>query len=653
MTEFDIPRDERLITDDDFFAAMDLSRRGLAPIRRRLDAGDLPGARAAVVEHFRTPRRPRWFFDLRDGRRGRAWHCWFGPAAAADAARGAEDVLQNRFDMGGERGWIIDCGPKLKWSTPATRSTGVPGNVFKRCPFMVELAIAHARSRKGRYAAKLAELVDRWVSDWPMLVDPEVGAGGNVLCQQYGYKAMPTGFRLLAWLDVIYSGALFAREVPVDTAFALIRSLWFTAWQYRRFATDRYRPANHHIWQRGTIPFMLGTLLPEFTELARLREQGRAVLAEHARRSFRSDGSYEERTSGYTVVALKMFCLAGEIARLNRTPLLNPAGRRTIRRSFDVLAEASLPQGFPADIGDELTTPRNMATCLAEGHRVFGSRACAAALKDLKLLRFLPKERRSAAGASTQRMSPAACRRGAGFLVARDRWSPRASAMVLTVPDGGIVNHSHADALNLQVVVRGRPIVGTPMSRLYWLSGVVSPATEKFCRYFRGYASHNVVLAGGVPEESQPPHYQGEPVSVDLAWKRRRDGIDARASRLLRNGGKLSREVEFRHRRGWTVRDTVLDSPGKPHRLLWHFEHGVELTRDGDFFLACSGNDGLRISFESPGRLRTRMRREKTMGTSLGWSGPDRPWILEVGFGGTPADEIITRFEILPRSACR
>jgi len=649
QTDSDIPRDQRLITDEDFFAAMDLSRRGPAPIRRRLDAGDLPGARAAVVEHFRTRRRPRWFFDLRDGRRGSAWNCWFGPDA--DAARRADGVLENRFDMGAGKGWIIDCGPKLKWSTPATRSTGVPGNVFKRCPFMIDLAIAHARTRKGCYAAKLAELVDRWPVDWPMLVDPEVGANGNILCKDYGYKAMPTGFRLLVWLDVIYSGVLFAREVPVETAFTLIKSLWFTAWQYRRFASDRYRPANHHIWHRGAIPFVLGVMLPEFTELARLREQGRAVLAEHAKRSFLPDGSYEERTLGYTEVALIMFCLAGEIAALNRTLFLAPAERRAVRRSFDVLAEAMLPHGVPADIGDELPTPRRTAICLARGHRAFRSRKCAAVLKALKLARFVPKELAAEPGNTLPKMPLASCRRGAGFLIARDGSSPRASAMVLTVPDGGIINHSHADALNLQLVVRGRPMVGTPMSRLYWLSGVVSPATEGFCRYFRGYASHNVVLAGGVPEESRPPHYQGEPVSVDLTWKRRRGGIEARASRELRNGGQLLREVEFRHGSGWTVRDTVLESPGKPHRLGWHFEADVELTRDGDSFLARCGDAGLRITFESGGRRRTRMRREKPVASPQGWSGRNRPWILEVSFGGGPEDELTTRFEILRRVA--
>jgi hypothetical protein len=99
------------------------------------------------------------------------------------------------------------------------------------------------------------------------------------------------------------------------------------------------------------------------------------------------------------------------------------------------------------------------------------------------------------------------------------------------------------------------------------------------------------------------------------------------------------------------VRDTVLESPGKPHRLGWHFESDVELTRDDDSFLARCGDAGLRITFESGGRRRTRMRREKPVASPQGWSGRNRPWILEVSFGGGPEDELTTRFEILRRVA--
>jgi hypothetical protein len=219
--------------------------------------------------------------------------------------------------------------------------------------------------------------------------------------------------------------------------------------------------------------------------------------------------------------------------------------------------------------------------------------------------------------------------------------------MVLTVPDGGLRNHAHADALNLQLVVRGLPIVGTPVSRLHWLSAGTGRDSEIFSRYFRGYTSHNVVLANGVPEEGRPPHYQGEPVSVELDWKKEHSGVRARASRRLESGGDLCREVVSRRGYGWNVQDRVIGSPGKPHRLLWHFEPGVELTGEGDSFTARSGGSGLRITFEPPGRPAADMRREEPMKSPQGWSCSDCPWILDIHFGGGQDDILTTRFEIL------
>ena len=47
----------------EFFAAMDLSRRGLSKLRRAVERGDEVKARAELVEYFRTRKTPKWFFD--------------------------------------------------------------------------------------------------------------------------------------------------------------------------------------------------------------------------------------------------------------------------------------------------------------------------------------------------------------------------------------------------------------------------------------------------------------------------------------------------------------------------------------------------------------------------------------------------------------
>ena len=267
----EIPGDEREIQDADVLNALDLTRRDLGGVRRTLDAGDLASAKGALVEHFRVRQRPRWFFDARTGRRKDVPSSWSGPDAVA--VRRADHVLKNRFHLTGDKLW--DFGKDLKWYIKEMRGLASPPSIFKRCNWMRDLATAYARTGRSVYAAKFAALVDRWFLDWPLVVDRDFGPRKAIFSRPDGHKAMPTAFRVVSWLDCLYGGIVFAPEVSVETAFGLIRSIWFTALQYRRYETSPYVPANHHLWERGTAPFVFGMMLPEFPEVVKLVEQGR------------------------------------------------------------------------------------------------------------------------------------------------------------------------------------------------------------------------------------------------------------------------------------------------------------------------------------------------------------------------------------------
>lgn len=54
------------LTDEEFFAALDLDRPELRAVRAAVAAANWPAARRELAKHLRTRRRPRWFFDWRD-----------------------------------------------------------------------------------------------------------------------------------------------------------------------------------------------------------------------------------------------------------------------------------------------------------------------------------------------------------------------------------------------------------------------------------------------------------------------------------------------------------------------------------------------------------------------------------------------------------
>ena len=646
-----LPRDERTFSDVDFLGMLDLRRRGLGAVRRALARGHLPAARAAAVEYFRTRRTPKWSFDLRDGRRGGPQCAWVSPPTPDSRGRynravtaRADEVCRHALRLAADL--PHDFGPGLGWRTKQMRGLLADASILKRCNWMRDLAAAHARTRNGKYAAKFDHLLNRWLDDWPLVVDEDFNPAGAILHAADGHKAMPTAFRVISWLDCLYCGVPFAPQVAIDTAFRLIKSTVFTALQYRRYAPSPYRPANHHLWERGTAPFVFGVMFPEFPELAKMVAQGRPVIKRHLRHSFLPDGGYEERTTSYTYAALKMFTLPLWLARLNRVPLLSRKETGVLRRCGDNLALLTLPHGHWADVGDGMQHVGRVSEMLSESVRLFRSPTALAVGASLGLAGRLDREARPALKAAAgQRLPLVVHQPDSGYFVARDAWSARASAMALSVPHGGIFNHAHDDAMSLQLVVRGEPIIGTPLSELYHVVNTRPYVRRLVRQQFYDAASHNVVLVGGPRKLSTPdrPTWGVVPEPVTTRWTETGDSVRVSCCQERATGATVVREVLFRHRRGWTVRDGVAGVPGARCVARWHFEYGVAVTREGRLFLAQAGQAVLAVGCTSDGPIQTRLYRDgRWLGKNPRRPGEPAPWALDVTFDG----RLVTVFEI-------
>jgi len=104
----------------------------------------------------------------------------------------------------------------------------------------------------------------------------------------------------------------------------------------------------------------------------------------------------------------------------------------------------------------------------------------------------------------------------------------------------------------------------------------------------------------------------------------------------------------FRHGKGWAVRDRVEGGGGRPHVARWHFEYGVDVTREGDGFVAVRGRARLRVVARSEGKARARLYRDRRwLGRNPLRPGEPAPWVLDVAFGGSGDDLLETRFEIV------
>ena len=652
-----IPRRQDTFTDAQFLAAFDLARRGLGKVRSSVERDDPARARAELVEYFRTRACAKWTFDLRDGRRGDASCLW--PAGIrmkrAQAIEESGNILANRVTI--RPGLVLDFGPELAWVTPETRDLGVPGNGFRCCAFMMQLAVAHAATRKATYARKFAELADRWVTDWPFEVDEHFTPRGIVFSREYGYKTLPTGVRLISWFTALYSGILFAPQVPVETAFRLLKVMWFTGLQYLRFRRAPYNGGNHHIMRCGTVPALVALMFPETPVLEPLLQMARETFSAHLERSILSDGGYEERSSSYSTVSLEMMMAPTWIGRRNGVALLDRRDTGRLRRACGRMVDLVLPNGSLPDVGDGTPDPSHTAFFLAMSREAVGLRGADATLRRLRLGRYLPASLRPAPARGRGRAEPpgqgappAVCHAPvSGHFLARSGQGSRASAMYLAVPNGEnpYTGHSHGEELSLQLVVRGECLVGTPATELYVYVNQARYRSTPARAYLYSTLSHNVVLVGSEALHSLDDLASGWGVvsaPVTCTWSRTARGVHVRASHEGYQGVHLSREVAFDHRSGWTVRDRVRGGGGRRHVLRWNLQYGVELSATEAGFIASRGNAGLAIDFSASTPHRARVyRNAKWLRPNLKRKGQPFPWVVDVTFGGTDDDWIETR----------
>ena len=176
--------------------------------------------------------------------------------------------------------------------------------------------------------------------------------------------------------------------------------------------------------------------------------------------------------------------------------------------------------------------------------------------------------------------------------------------------------------------------------------------TKKRGQFF-AMTSHNLVLVEGEPlrsiESLAPRNKWGaEPVPVKVKWETIDGGMHVLGSHRGYPGVRLSREINYRYGRSWTVTDRVAGMVKKGHIARWCFEYDVDVEETDAGFVAERDGVRLGVRFSSAGKARARLRRDtRWLGSNPQRPGVPAPWIIDVRFGGAGKDELTTVFEIL------
>ncbi len=612
-----LPVFEGDVKDYDVFRALDLNLPGLNETKEAYEKGDIPGAKKAFISYLETRKTPVYYFDYRSlplkkidtetnpyyfqsalGLNGDLKSfCLYVADRMMDnvyvlpgRGRGEVDLGRNYENMI-HFNFIEDQGKRHRHSL----------DMFVRGQFFESFAVAYHETGDRKYIDKFSELLQVFFRTYPLRIADTSPSASRFQFDE-DRDVMSTG-----WLTMVYTTLFYTRlpyETDTDLAFEIVKRIWFLGVQFTRFSKDGYRMYNHHLWERGLVPFILSIMFPEFPAFRKMRARGAQVVRRHVMDDFGPTGGYSEHSIAYwSGAALGEMMSRGLIlARLNDVPLLRNREFRRIDSAFTLLAMLSAPgQRYPS-LGDNRGPMIDPVLNL--GILATGNRACSEILEQRKT------------GVTKNSVSLDSSDDTAGFTVSRSSYTDKANyLLVSTKNDCGYTGHNHMDMLSVCLSIRGEEIIGEPYAgKLYHNVKMNSPQRG----YMYNMSSHNTVLCYGRPVQDDMVYANKwgvyRPDTPVDRFEVRKNGTYMKAHHKAYTFCEHVREIWFDRERGILVQDTVErgNRIEKAHIQRWHLMDGCEVKKlSSNSLLITKNNVKVMMITDSKAKIRVWKNTEK------------------------------------------
>jgi heparinase II/III-like protein len=382
---------------------------------------------------------------------GRPPDCRLIPSAAASvfpdlpplaSLAAAEKIRRHRFDLLGYED--LDFGTPIDWHLDPVHHKRSPRIPWRQIPFLDFDRIGDHKIiwelNRHQHLVTLAqagfrdEILAQW-THWQSENPYPIGINWA--------STLEVAFRALSWLWVRH----FIGDFHPD----LIPALHLHGWYIEHFLSTYFSP-NTHLLGEGVALFAIGTMCPQIADAPRWQTRGWQIVRKQAETQVRPDGFHFEQSIYYHVYALDFFQFARTLAAKNALAI-PPSFDRTIEKMSDALAILSQAGRLPS-FGDD------------DGGRVIGSPA--------------------------RPLAPSPHQPVGGIYSMTDAHS---QLFIDAGPQGALTGgHSHADALSIQLITSGHPVLIDPGTFCY-----VCPERDRF----RGTAAHNTLQVDG-RDQAQP-----------------------------------------------------------------------------------------------------------------------------------------------------
>lgn len=583
-----IPIDERNITDEEVFAAFDLSAPSLEAVRFALTQCNTARAKKELLRYLETRTAPRFLFDYR--------HL---PLTPIDTDKNPHDFQSSLGLNGSLKEFCLYAGKKLMnhiYVRPGRNRVEIDlgpdyenlphfnflkdqgkkhrtlSDIFVRGQIFEYLSILYHETADVKVLDQFEEVLQMFFDHYPLVLE-YTKPDASRFCLTEDRDVMSTGWLVLQYISLFYTRIPY--EINPELAFEIIKRIWFLGIQFRRFDTDAYRKHNHHMWERGLVPFLLAILLPEIPDFAAMKEHGASVIRQHILDDFNPHGGYSEHSIPYWSGAAlcEMLYRGIYLADLNQETLLDQESKKRLNLTFQALALISPPQELYSSIGDNGGPMVN--PILHIGEKILGNHTCG------KIL-----------GIRQQRISPAAvslpldyCDDQCGFACSRSSFSPDSNFMLMSVKvNCGDSGHNHMDMLSLFLTFRGQEFIGEPHARLLYQTVTMGSAHRG---YLYNMGSHNTVLAYGKPVQPDTMYANKwgvyRPDSPVAAFISAKEGSYVKAWHDAYTTCRHSRTVLFHRYQGMLILDEMEHGNrlSNGHIQRWHLLPDVTCRQAG------------------------------------------------------------------------
>jgi hypothetical protein len=576
-------------TDEELFAALDLTRSGLEPVQAAATAKDWAAATAALASYYRARTRVPWYFDPhRIDRNTR-----YSKDAAEDTVAGRVTVITIPHQFpDGEIDWFYN---------PTIARDDLPRNhewqwQLGRMGYWGNLGRAYWGTGDERYAQTFVRHLRSWARNCLRPGDSGNGAGS-------AWRTIECGIRMgYSWPEAWHRFLLSPSFTDADMA------LYLKVSYEHALHLVKHRTTGNWLTMEMSGLYTIGAVFPEFRDAAAWRKLAADMLYQELETQFLPDGAQIELTTGYHQVAL------GNVLKIPRTAKL--VGRLD-ELPDDYVTRAERAFGFNLKM---MTPDRDLphtndawhvsvSGSLREGFSLFPHRT------DFQWIATDGEQ-----GSAPEFVS--VLLPYAGFAVMRSGWGTDANYLVF---DGGPLGYGHYHQDKLQVILHayGREML--------YDGGGGNYESSKWRRYSTDTFSHSTVLVDGLPQRrgsrNRWDNVAKEPLPI--VW-RSGDTFDYAAASYEESYGEPEnrpashrREVLFLKPDVFLVVDRLVPNDDREHRYEARWQ--VESTSlrptgsPGGFASADEGQPNLAIVPLAPTAVEAEAVSAREEPELLGW----------------------------------